>query len=340
MLFALSKTPQNMEKESVSSRIVAALRGGDWNDLISLKNSAINAFPHISDDIPANREAKKALMLSCLDTYKCATDMYYFKEGFKNLPDNYYKGFKEQMIDKCLYSPEFHKVFIPRAGYEYVSGPADADRHLFNIGLVDTLDESIHCDYLRKNLGGITTEKQIIFQRIKENISSPLSKDDAYKDEFVFGFNPRSTKSKYRRIFIYSTIENCNFDITKVAEALNLSHKDYAEDIIKDLQAKTRIKQPSLNAQQRLEIYKERLKEKIANQYSIRDSAKGWCQDSEMVGEFIDSKEVIKYLQYLLENPPQLLNTEYDTISRLKEKVLELIEDTRIGSTSTSYTFQ
>ena len=69
VLFALSKTPQNMEKESVSSRIVAALRGGDWNDLISLKNSAINAVPHISDDIPANREAKKALMLSCLDGF-------------------------------------------------------------------------------------------------------------------------------------------------------------------------------------------------------------------------------------------------------------------------------
>ena len=243
-LFALSKTPSKMEEEIQKNAFlyewVAEFKGmssgnGIYScDLRNLKNMALDKiFPLVDDTVAANREAKKALMSNiCDEGHYDYVDC--FLNAFKNLPNLLYKGFKEQIIDKCLYSPECKKAMLSHSSLEHWC--------FENMDLVETLDEKVYSDYIRRNQSEITRQKQVLFQQAKEVLMDYTGRDDelwkkVYRnkvyEKYKEGFSGYWGK-KYQEPVLRAMIEECGFDKAKVAKLFNID-EDKAAEIIRDM---------------------------------------------------------------------------------------------------------
>lgn len=231
-LFALSKTPANFGNDLQKSFVyewVRDFKNMGWakdTDIGTMHGIALDKiFPLLDDSVGANREAKKALMLATLDEHNMVLYSGYEK-NFQQLNDFYYKTFKEQVLDKCFYSPEFLK----KTCYE------EQAKCLFNMELVETLNVSTYSDYLKRNIPEITREKQVLFQEAKNMLLReaklyPNCTYNTYHEGFK-GYGDRW--AKYREAAFRAMVEECNFDKVKMSKLFNIDEKK-AETIIKDM---------------------------------------------------------------------------------------------------------
>lgn len=295
-LFALSKTPSKMDdeiKKAWTYGLVADFKGmsdgsGYYSDsLYGLKNSALHKiFPLVSDTVAGNREAKKALMSNiCDEGHYDYADC--FLVAFRDLPDSLYKGFKEQILDKCLYSPECRKAMVARTG--------TATWCAENMDLIATLDGGVYSDYIMRNNPEITRQKQTLFQHVITNCHFIRNeqgwRSEAYmgSSNYSDGFFGSAIWSRFKRIIFYETIKDCNYDKAKIAKTLKIDEV-YAEDILKDISTINQASRLS-NPQQRLAIYRQRISEKLSSSTEgIRKSCIGLCHESGM------REELLKYL--------------------------------------------
>lgn len=203
-------------------------------------------YPLMDDNKGANRVAKINLMEAIYNSGNYLNDN--FIKTFDSLPDKYYKGFKQTLVEKAL-NPA------------HVFNPSDNDtQYLYNLRLVKSIEKDEYKDYL----SNIIPEYKNLLKTIDVCALKSLTKEhnNAYID-YSENFNNKGLwKDNCQKVF-YSIVGVLGNDIPKLAEKLNVDEA-CARDIIKDLQARSDAEKTNDNAE-KVKILSKRLEEKFAN---------------------------------------------------------------------------
>lgn len=239
-LSALAKIPDNASK-GASFHILGALMGKEkWDNIFAgmpdlvvsdLRLEAIRTLSLASDNSHVNIQSKKDFMRS-LFTHGYDLDDDFFKE-FKNLNENYYKNFKEEIVDTCLYSKEYESKRHNAYSSTTTEEPPKKNQFLIkNMSLVGSLDEKIHGDYLKKIYNTVLETKKYLLNSAMEDYKNggietclicsdfsrhgrPVVKNEKLYDEY-----------QYHAIVFEELFKNCKGDINQLSKYFGIDKSD------------------------------------------------------------------------------------------------------------------
>lgn len=215
-------------------------------DINNMQKEALEKiYPLMNDNNGGHRVAKMNLMEAIFDSGNYLND--YFIEAFDALPDKFYKGFKQTLVEKAL-NP-FHNY-----------NPSDNDsQYLYNLRLVQSIGKDEYKDYL----SNLRPEYSYLLKTIDECALKNLTKEHNYAYTiYSSNFGGGMWKDYYKKIF-YSMVLVLGNDIPKLAQKLNIDEA-CAKDIIKDMSAISDAERTNDN-EEKVKILSKRLEEKFAN---------------------------------------------------------------------------
>lgn len=215
-------------------------------DINNMQKEALEKiYPLMNDNNGGHRVAKMNLMEAIFDSGNYLND--YFIEAFDALPDKFYKGFKQTLIEKAL-NP-FHNY-----------NPSDNDsQYLYNLRLVQSIGKDEYKDYL----SNLRPEYNYLLKTIDECALKNLTKEHNYAYTiYSSNFGGGMWKDYYKKVF-YSIVLVLGNDIPKLAQKLNIDEA-CAKDIIKDMSAISDAERTNDN-EEKVKILSKRLEEKFAN---------------------------------------------------------------------------
>lgn len=186
-------------------------------------------FRLVKDDSSRAIQAKKEFLHRYLDDG--AAPDFAFVRVFVPLNKSAYKSFKEEALDKILYSSNY-----TRTRKERNSGTVDSNDILGSGGdglrrnileLIDTLDPNIHSDYLSRNFQTIVTMKKMVLDECR-GWKVAQSFWENFRPEYG-SKNVISGVDEYSKILWEQTCKACNYDKAKIAKALGLKEQEVAE---------------------------------------------------------------------------------------------------------------
>lgn len=216
-------------------------------DINNMQKEALEKiYPLMNDNNGGHRVAKMNLMEAIFDSGNYLND--YFIEAFDALPDKFYKGFKQTLIEKAL-NP-FHNY-----------NPSDNDsQYLYNLRLVQSIGKDEYKDYL----SNLRPEYSYLLKTIDECALKNLTKEhnNAYID-YSNNFSDKGIWKDHCKKVFYSMVLVLGNDIPKLAQKLNIDEA-CAKDIIKDMSAISDAERTNDN-EEKVKILSKRLEEKFAN---------------------------------------------------------------------------
>ena len=215
-------------------------------DINNMQKEALEKiYPLMNDNNGGHRVAKMNLMEAIFDSGNYLND--YFIEAFDALPDKFYKGFKQTLVEKAL---------NPLHNYN----PSDNDsQYLYNLRLVQSIGKDEYKDYL----SNLRPEYSYLLKTIDECALKNLTKEHNYAYTiYSSNFGGGMWKDYYKKIF-YSMVLVLGNDIPKLAQKLNIDEA-CAKDIIKDMSAISDAERTNDN-EEKVKILSKRLEEKFAN---------------------------------------------------------------------------
>jgi|GEM_PF-5269747 len=312
-LTALSKTPDKATRGTYYS-IIDINRTG--MSIYELKHKALekSVLSKLPDSNYVVIESKKDFIRSLFNSgHEISGE---FIKEFEKLDDNIYKNFKQEIIDKCLFSKEYrqkrnerdldYKLRFSLGGRR--CDKAETARR--TVALIDTLDKNIHSEYLERIKPIVVNYKKEIFDSLKH--------DELYMI-FQKGFeSPREIKDlyeqdKYAKMLVMSTIEKYSPDYTKISDILNLNY-DLAEDMAEDI-----------NALKKIEDLKSGSNEELLYMCADKVKAKSWKEIFEAINMSIEESVLVEAI--LIGQPEELakaLNTSVEKAISLMEEAKSL----------------
>ncbi len=215
-------------------------------DIDNMQKEALEKiYPLMNDNNGGHRVAKMNLMEAIFDSGNYLND--YFIEAFDALPDKFYKGFKQTLVEKAL-NP-FHNY-----------NPSDNDSlYLYNLRLVQSIGKDEYKDYL----SNLRPEYSYLLKTINECALKNLTKEHNYAYiVYSSNFGGGIWKDHCKKVF-YSIVLVLGNDIPKLAQKLNIDEA-CAKDIIKDMSAISDAERTNDN-EEKVKILSKRLEEKFAN---------------------------------------------------------------------------
>ncbi len=243
-LSALAKISDNSSK-GASFHIISAFMGKEkWRALIVgmpelvIKNLRLDAIKTLSlakDNSSVNIQSKKDFIRS-LFTQGYDLDDAFFKE-FKKLNEDHYKSFKEEIVDTCLYSKGYASK-RHNACYTWQT-PSPIEKNEFqikNMSLVDSFDEKIHSNYLKKIYNTIVeTKKYLLNAALEDFKTSPMISE--IEHDFYYLGRPVNrefyNKYQYHSIIFDAQLKNCNGDIRKLEKYFKMHKGELEEAMIR-----------------------------------------------------------------------------------------------------------
>lgn len=144
-LSAIAKIPDNAS-EGLTYSVASLLSGRDFVgtevDVIGIRNRGLDCLPHLEDSSHTNIQIKKDYLLAWLSNSRPIAEC--FVRPFSELSDNHYMAFKQEVIDKALFSKEYAQR-IASAGYTNLGEQA-----MYKVEMVESLNRQAHSRYLRK----------------------------------------------------------------------------------------------------------------------------------------------------------------------------------------------
>ena len=180
---------------------------------------------------------------------------YIYTKIFQALPDDKYGYFKEDIIDKILYSPE----------QDFLKMSTDMVKN--NIDLLKSLDADYHKEFLKERKDKIAEMPKRLVQCVLRNLKNKDNKNEAYlayagAQEHTHCFIKSDFWKDFAVLAIISTISKNYPDVDKISEKLNIDKK-YAQDIVKDIETQDLAREADTRLEQ-LELYWKRAKEKMS----------------------------------------------------------------------------
>lgn len=298
-LFVLGKTPNTATESFLYSCI-------NYPNVSDLKKQALSSsiLSLIPDNNNVNIQLKKDFISRLIeDGSELSAD---FVDQFKRLEDQHYGGFKQTIVDKCLYSKEYKE--------KLGSGLSNSARR--NLALIDNLNPDFHKAYLQKNAQEIVSQQKTVFNSLKNNELYA-----AYQVGFTNSSVDRNIESidKYAKYLFHETIKSFGSDKEKIAKSLNMD-KFLVDDIFKDIEVKEQISKET-DKSNILKIHAGRIKQKLEHSNEqIKNSALYWCENSGM------GKDLIKYFDGIQSHGSETI----------KDHFVDLVE--KFGNDSYFYT--
>lgn len=279
-LSALSKTPDNIS-ESRGYNLIATLMGkGDLLDLIlptsvqspdldvaTLRHSAIGLLSKTKDDSYVNIQSKKDFIQS-LFSHGYGIQRKFVDE-FSKLNDAHYKSFKQEIIDKALYSKEYLQK---NTAGDFHQGTDE--RYRCNLALIETLNPSEHSEYLAKINPTIVEMKQGIFNELlkaqyhRERKFYPLHTNFIRSEnKFHAPISPYISLGeidKHAKDLWDGITKTYKYDKSKISKAINME-ENIVEDMLADTKACNTISQPNTSKEEKIRIAINRINEKFNN---------------------------------------------------------------------------
>lgn len=213
-------------------------------------------FPILDDNNGFNRAAKTSLLTSMLTTGEYLNKT--FVDTFKNLPDKHYFAFKQELLNKVLYTG---------------NASNDPKKYIYGFQLLQAIDNPKYAGFLQSNIDGVNNLIALIDRESYKKLTK--NKNEAFQyycRDFVSYNTDNDVWQPHLQKTFYTKIQQAEFKPEKIAAALNI-RKEQAEDIVKDLQAlysAERSEKPQ-------EFLEKRLKEKFKTDktlYQINETSK------------------------------------------------------------------
>lgn len=228
-LSALSKIP-----DSIQTGLGEVLSFFSAKDPLYLNTTRIKAIALLSktkDDTYVNIQSKKDFIRSLLDNGFSFDKK--FTNAFEELNDTHYKSFKQEIISDFLYSKKYAekekdtyykdmcKAWIPEADYNY-------DHTLRKLDIIETLNPTVHSEYLAKLQPTIIgLKKQIFSSLIKEPTTLPdkfLPRENKFEQLWLS--KDLGAYDKYAETLWTETIKAYKYDPKLISKALNIPEYD------------------------------------------------------------------------------------------------------------------
>lgn len=294
-LLALIKTPYE-DRMGVS----------EINEL-KIKVFKNNLLKYLDDNNPINIQLKKDYFNAYLDDPdKDCTPFEGFVSSFASLPDQHYKSFKEELIDKVFYSETYKKkAYNINTGWDTIPNEQLDEIFRYDVELVESLDKNIYSGYLRKISPKIIEHKKFIFNNLKTdrlydlfntNLNPLLNPE--YNPPYGRGVTNWTatrmrTRSKdpYAKIFLEEVIKACEGDAEKFSKMTGL--KEYlAKDIILDNVYINYLNISSKTPAEKGKLLEERCLSKLRSpHYEIARRSLAWLNEPIDINAFLKENE-------------------------------------------------
>lgn len=194
---ALAKTPDSFYSAKNENLFLfdSLLNYNDLTPTIpNIRNKGLEYLNYaLVDDSHYAIQAKKDFIKSLFDNgHEITTELMY---QFSILKDNYYKSFKEEIIDTCLYSKRYNSMrHDPELG---ISVAYDLDNDLFSDYRRNRSSENKRCEQLLNNMMLLSTldkskynvyieHNRNIIQQIKQKLEQLISREGGFYIKDVY----------------------------------------------------------------------------------------------------------------------------------------------------------
>ena len=214
-------------------------------------------FPIMDDTNGKNRIAKRSLMEAIFNSENYLDEDYV--NAFDALPDKYYNGFKQTLVDKALST--FEKS-------------DEGNQYLYKLRLVKSIEKNEYKDFLSNIIPDYKNLLEVIDFFALKNLTE--KHNNAYVDYSENFSSQGMWKERCQKTF-YSIVGALGNDIPKLAKKLNIDEA-CAKDIVNDLQARSAAEK-TREPEEKIKILSKRLEEKFAS---------GLVKKPERANKFID----------------------------------------------------